>query len=456
MRSMRRLLKRYLPKSLFGRALLILVAPIVLLQLVVTGLFIQRHYAGVTEQMAGAVALEINYVIETVEKAEDADEARAALHALARPLNMQLELLDGELISTDGLLHFYDVSGDALSDTLKERVTRPLTVDLVTDPRNAVLSILTAKGVVRAVVPRRRMIASNPHLLLVWMAVTAAALVIVAVLFLRNQVRPIRQLAAAADGFGKGRTIHFRPSGAEEVRRAGGAFLDMRRRIERQIEQRTKMLSAVSHDLRTPLTRMKLALAMAEDTQENRELMRDVDEMERMLGEFLDFARGAPGEPTVETDPVELAEALAADARRSGLDVAVEVAAAAAADGGGGGGGEDRLTASLRKGAIRRAVQNLVDNAGRYGTKVVVTVRGTPTAVEFIVEDDGPGIPAGLRDAAFRAFSRLDEARNQDAGAGVGLGLSIALDIARRHGGSLTLGDSERLGGLKATLRLPR
>ncbi len=443
---MRPWLKKYLPKSLFGRALMILVLPVVLLQIVVAGLFIQKHYAGVTEQMAGSVALELNYAIESVEKAPDAEAARVRLDELARPLNMSLELDDGPLTPAHSLAYFYDVSGDALTQTLKDRVQRPLTVDLVTDPRNADVRILTTKGLLRAVIPRKRMIASNPHLLLVWMVITAVGLVVIAVLFLRNQVRPIRQLAAAADGFGKGRQVAFRPSGAEEVRRAGGAFLDMRRRIERQIEQRTRMLSAVSHDLRTPLTRMKLALAMAEETDDTREMLRDVDEMERMLGEYLDFASGEQGEPTVEADPVAMAEEVAANARRAGAAVEVVTTVESPA----------KPTAAMRAGAVRRALQNLVDNAARYGRLVRVGARLTGTAVEFTVEDDGPGIPPEKREAAFRAFTRLDESRNQDKGGGVGLGLSIALDVARSHGGSLTLDKSEELGGLKATLRLPR
>lgn len=215
---MRARLKRYLPKSLFGRALMILVLPVVLLQLVVAGLFIQRHYAGVTEQMAGSLALELNYAIETVENAADVEAARVRLNELARPLNMTLELDDGPLTPAHSLKYFYDVSGDALTQTLKDRVERPLTVDLVTDPRDADVRILTKKGILRAVIPRKRTIASNPHLLLVWMAITAAGLVVVAVLFLRNQVRPIRQLAAAADGFGK--AARWR-SGPRAPRRCG-------------------------------------------------------------------------------------------------------------------------------------------------------------------------------------------------------------------------------------------
>ncbi len=443
---MKRFIKRYLPKSLFGRALLILLAPVLLLQAMVAVLFIQRHYAGVTEQMAGAVARELNYAVELVENGDDPDAINRTLAEYAIPLGFELKLEPGEFARTEALWRFYDVSGGALAQTLEERVIRPITVDLVTFDKLADVRIATSNGIIHAQIPRRRTIASNPHLLLVWTGGTAFLLVVVAVAFLRNQVRPIRQLAFAADSFGKGRTVRFRPSGAEEVRRAGAAFLDMRRRIERQIEQRTMMLSGVSHDLRTPLTRMKLALALEKPSPERDGLARDVAEMERMLEEFLDFARGEQGEPVEETDPVELAEEIAADARRSGAAMTLYSSVET----------PESPIFAMRRGAVKRCVMNLIDNAARYGETVALSVRVARQNVEFTVEDDGPGIPPEKREDAFRAFNRLDAARNQDKGGGVGLGLYIALDIARAHGGTLTLDESERLGGLKATLRLPR
>ncbi|MFT7028199.1 MAG: two-component system osmolarity sensor histidine kinase EnvZ, partial [Paracoccaceae bacterium] len=347
-------------------------------------------------------------------------------------------------ISLAARLRFYDVSGEALATTLRRYVSRPMGLDLVSSPRDAVAEIQTAKGVLRAVIPRKRTIASNPHLLLVWMAVTASALVVVAVMFLRNQVRPIKVLAAAAEAFGKGRAAPFRPSGAEEVRRAGAAFLEMRRRIERQIDQRTRMLSAVSHDLRTPLTRMKLALAMADPGPETDQLTHDVAQMERMLTEFLDFSRGEGTEPAAMVDPAVLLRGVVEDARRSGHDVTLTLPDP-----------WTPISVSLRADAVTRALTNLIDNAARYGMRAEASLRVNRRAVEFVIEDDGPGIPPEAREAAFRPFTRLDEARNQDKG-GVGLGLSIALDVARAHGGTVKLDRSETMGGLKAVVRLPR
>ena len=443
---MGRAYKRYLPRSLFGRALTILLAPIVLLQVVVAGLFIQNHYAGVTQQMAAAVALELNYAIETVETAPDVETARAGLETLARPLGLTLALDAGATVSPISAQLFYDVSGSALAERLRAEIKRPIAIDLLRYDRDVEVKIQTEKGVMRALIPRKRTIASNPHILLVWMVATAFLLAVVATLFLRNQVRPIRNLAAAAESFGRGRSEPFRPSGAEEVRRAGAAFLDMRRRVERAMEQRTNMLYGVSHDLRTPLTRMRLAVEMLDPSPDRDDLVHDIAEMERMLGGFLEFARGGAGEGAGEADPMELLEIAAADARRAGADVAVTLAEGSRAP----------EPVTLRPGAIARALGNLLSNAARHGDHAEARLRMGRTFVEWSVEDDGPGIPEDQRETALRPFSRLDEARNQDKGGGVGLGLAIALDIARAHGGALTLERSETLGGLRAVLRIPR
>jgi two-component system osmolarity sensor histidine kinase EnvZ len=265
---------------------------------------------------------------------------------------------------------------------------------------------------------------------------------LIAFIYLRNQLRPITRLAQAAEAFGKGRNIQYRPSGAVEVRAAGRAFLDMRARIERQIEQRTLMLSGVSHDLRTPLTRMKLSLSMLEDA-EAADLRRDVDEMQNMLDEFLNFARGiSEAEPEL-VDPADLLRDLVEDFIRAGKPVRI---AAVLGEG----------TVPLRRIAMRRAVENLINNAVRYGSHAEVSMLLTDKALRIRVEDDGPGIPPEQRVEAVKPFTRLDEARNQNRGSGVGLGLAITTDIARAHGGSLRLGQSARLGGLQADILISR
>jgi two-component system osmolarity sensor histidine kinase EnvZ len=284
--------------------------------------------------------------------------------------------------------------------------------------------------------------ASNPHQLLVNMVFFAGIMTVIAYLYLRNQLRPITRLARAAEAFGRGRHMDYRPAGAVEVRAAGNAFVDMRNRIERQIEQRTLMLSGVSHDLRTPLTRLKLALSML-DEEERAPMAQDVEDMERLINEFLAFARGAQeGEPE-PVDPVALVRQVVEDFQRGGKDVTLAMTEGA---------GE----VLLRPGGIRRAVENLVGNAVRYGTRAEVSVLLTAKSLRIRVEDDGPGIPEAQREEALKPFARLDEARNQNLGTGVGLGLSIAMDIARAHGGTLRLGHSDRLGGLQADIVIGR
>ncbi len=445
-------IKRYLPKSLFWRAVLILVIPILLLQGVVASVFVRRHYDSLTEQMAGAIAREIGFAVRTVEEAEDADLARKRLDRISRTLHLDMRLEPVAPISPGMRRAVYDLTGRVIGETFDRLIAHPTRLDLLSVRKHAYVQVLTERGILTAVVPRTRMNASNPHHVLVWMTGAAVALTGVAVVFLRNQVRPIRELARAAAAFGRGRAVPFRPRGAEEVRRAGQAFLDMRRRIERQIGQRTAMLCGVSHDLRTPLTRMKLALAVAPPCAETEELARDVAEMEQMIEAFLDFARGEGVEPPEPVDVAALAEEVAADARRNGLELTLSVNSEAGDGDDAGIGGR----VSMRRHAIKRCLANLLDNAARYGQRVAMAVRLTPRVLEFAIEDDGPGIPAERREEAMRPFTRLDASRNQDEGPGVGLGLSITLDIARSHGGTLTLEDSGALGGLKASLLLPR
>lgn len=425
-----------LPVSLYGRAVLILLLPVVLLQLVVSVAFIQRHFEDVTRQMTRGVVAEIALVTGRV-AADPADGAR-----IAAALGLTLTDPPGP-VPPDGGRLFYDLSGRVVADELRGDL--PALRALAFDGTRAVtVWIGTEDAAVQIAFPRRRVSASNPHQLLVLMAVFGAILTFIAYLFLRNQLRPIARLAQAAADYGRGRVVPYRPGGAVEVRAAGAAFLDMRNRIERQAQSRNLMLSGISHDLRTPLTRMRLGLAMIDDP-EAEALRRDVDEMGRMVDAFLDFARGDAGDALEEVDLVALVAQVVADAGRLGggrvTFLPVEGAAAAL---------------RLRPLALRRAVENLVGNALRHGSRAEVSLHFGERAVRVSVADDGPGIPPDRRDDALRPFVRLDDSRNQDQGAGVGLGLAIVTDIARSHGGSLRLGESATLGGLQADLILAR
>ena len=436
-----RWMKAYIPRSLYGRAALILLVPIVTIQLVLSITFIQRLYEDVTEQMTQNVLIEVSYLVRQIEEAPDPEAAQRIVAELADPLAVAVRLPANGPEGDSRL--FFDLSGRVVIETLRDGIPGIAGIDLASDDKIVTVVVDTRHGPLLMEFSRRRVSASNPHQLLVLVVGVSIILTIVAYLFLRNQLRPVKRLAAAAEAFGRGHSVPYRPSGATEVRAAGMAFLDMRNRIERQIEQRTLMLSGVSHDLRTPLTRLKLGLSMLDQDEDVRDMQRDVIDMERMLDAFLDFTRGSALDDPETVDAREVVEAAVARAVRGGGQAVLHEVQ---------GDGD----VAMRPLAVGRALDNLIGNAVRYGSRAEVTLIVTERAARFVVEDDGPGIPAAKRDEALRPFTRLDSARNQDRGTGVGLGLSIAADIARQHGGALRLGESARLGGLRVELVLGR
>lgn len=424
-------LKHYMPRSLYGRAALILIVPIVGLQLVVSIIFVQRHFDDVTTQMTRSMAVELRLVLAEYRQTGTSASAKA----------LRIDLVEGGAVQERH--RWYDFAGLVVRRELQAAIAAVQGVDLP-NGRVVYLAVMTERGPVVLTFERLRVSASNPHQLLVYMILVGILMTVIAYIYLRNQLRPIKRLAAAASAFGRGQVIEYRPSGAVEVRAAGNAFLDMRNRIERQIEQRTLMLSGVSHDLRTPLTRMKLGLSLLED-EEREPLERDVQEMQRLVDEFLSFAKGASEGDPEPSEPFALVEEIVHDCQRAGL--AVELGEML--------GTRDEAVA-LRRVGVRRAVENLIGNAVRYGTRAVVSVALTERALRIRVEDDGPGIAPDDREEALRPFTRLDAARNQNQGSGVGLGLSIATDVARAHGGVLRLGESSALGGLRADIVIGR
>ncbi len=434
-------LKNYMPRGLYGRAALILIFPVLTLQLLVSVVFIQRHFDGVTRAMTSAGNIELRFLRDEINDAASVADAIGAAGSLASALEMQATLPSIPPSGVDQT-RFDDLTGSVVIDTLREGVPEISHISLA-DRGRVQLWMSTDKGDVEITFPRRRVSASNPHQLLVIMVVMGVIMTTISYFFLRNQLRPIKRMAAAAAAYGKGRIKPFTPTGAVEVRAAGMAFLDMRNRIERQTQSRTLMLSGVSHDLRTPLTRLRLGLSMLDDADAE-PLKRDVDDMQDLLDAFLDFARNDALDALENCAPRTLLDGVIADAMRS--DQAVTLGSVTGPN----------ETVYLRPMAVRRALDNLIGNALRYGTHATIGLDVTDRTIRFVVEDDGPGIPAASREAAMSPFVRLDPARNQDKGTGVGLGLSIVADIARTHGGLLRLGDSERLGGLKAELVLAR
>lgn len=432
-------LKERLPKGLFIRALIIVIAPMVLLQAAVSWTFFERHWQLVTRKLSSSVASEIAFLIAAADRTDVNNVL--VFHAEAeKHLGFEVEFYPGAKLPTTRPQSFLPILDATIERELDLYLQRPVWFDTVTRHPLVDIRVQLNDGVVQVLVRRSRVYATNWHIFLVWMVVTSSALIAVAALFLRGQMRPIMRLAYAADAFGKGRDVpQFKPAGAREVRMAAQAFIDMRDRLRRYIEQRTEMLAGVSHDLRTPLTRMKLQLAMMKDQPAVRELKTDLDEMERMLEEFLDFARGESGEEPQLTNLRELIDEVCEGARLKRNAITVH--------------NNEDLTLRVRRQAVKRAIANLVDNALNYAGSATVSGRRANGTIEVTVDDDGPGIPAELYEDAFRPFKRLDESRNPNTG-GVGLGLSIARDVARAHGGDIVL-DRAPQGGLRARLVLP-
>ena len=441
-----RWLKRRAPATLFGRSLMIIVLPIALMQAAVTYAFFEAHWQTVTSRLSEGLAGDIAWAVESY-KDDPSPESFARLSERAEEsLGLSIALQPGRKIpehrrDPPALIEpFFAPVDRSLERALSARLDDPYWFDTTRYPAYVDIRVAAPGGVMRVLAPRERAFATQGHIFVLWLTIATVLLTTVAILFIRNQVRAIERLAAAAEAFGRGgEDAKFKPHGAREVRQAARAFLDMRARIQRHIDQRTALLASVRHDLRTPLTRLKLALALAEPGARTADMKRDLAEMEHMIDEYLAFARGEAGEASEAVSLRPLLEAVAADARAMGATVTTAVDAT--------------LSAAARPLALRRALGNLAQNAAAHGDHVALAARAVANGVEITVDDDGPGIPAPRREEAFTAFARLDESRNQNL-KGVGLGLAIARDVARGHGGDITL-ETSPMGGLRAVLRLP-
>ncbi len=434
-------LKRILPKTLLGRSLLIIGAPLVLVQVIATWMFYDRHYDHVTKRLAQGLAGDIAMVVQIVGEDPEAAWQSGALHTAARIMwldDISWELgqrfAPGEAIAGTGLLE------RKLKRALTERLKYPFRIDTRSLEEHVKIEVQLPDRVLRVLVDRDRLFSSTTYIFIIWMVGSSLVLFAVATLFMRNQVRPIRRLAQVAESFGKGQDVpQFKPEGAIEVRQAAAAFMQMRDRIKRSISQRTEMLAGVSHDLRTPLTRMKLELALLKDSPEVDNLATDVQQMQKMVEGYLAFARGEGTEQAKVTNLTALLHQVADPMRRDGSPLNLHV--------------ERELELPLRPESIGRCLTNLIANAQQHGRHVTIHAGRRNGAVQITIDDDGPGIPPDKREEVFRPFFRLDESRNPETG-GTGLGLTIARDVVRAHGGDLVLEDGPG-GGLRARLWLP-
>ena len=428
-------IKSYMPKRLYYRAALILVLPVVLLQLIVSIVFIQRHFEGVTVQMTKTVAAELDLITEVIE-----NDGAVVAQKISRSLGMSMSIVSQQSEFLERR-RIYDLTGLVVR---RELLSLPeiLAVDLP-DNRKVNTRIKSGQEYFDLQFSRRRVSASNPHQLIVYLLVFGAFFTIIAFFYLRNQLRPITRLADAAEAFGLGENVPYDPSGALEVRAAGQAFLDMRERIQRHLKQRTMILSGVSHDLRTPITRLKLGLSFL--PKEQREpLEKDVEDMNLLLNEFLDFTKleNQTDVPTEDTNPSILVNELIENFRRANIEIKSV-------------GEIGNNLFKLKPFAIKRALENLINNADRYGEMILIEKKIENNFLVLSVHDDGPGIDETQYDEVLQPFTRLDSSRNQNKGSGVGLGLPIAKEIAEGQGGTLTLSKSDILSGLCASLIIP-
>ena len=434
-----RVTRKFLPRSLLGRSLLIILLPLVLLQAVALQIFYGSHLEVVSRRFAGGVAGEIGYTLDQLHRFPGAADRDWILREARDQFDLDIELKPGAVLTSLKHKSILGPMDDDLAAALEEKIGLPYQMDWTSDPQSVHVQIQLWDGVLKVRVPRKRLYTGTIYLFMLWLVGSALLLFTIAALFMRIQVRAIRRLAAAAEAFGMGRDRGpIRPEGAVEVRQAATAFNRMQERLRRFLSQRTEMLAGVSHDLRTPLTRLRLALAMLPVRgglrQEVAEMTADVAEMDRMIGGYLAFARGEGAEQAQPVDLSAVLEEVAAGARRAGAEVDLNA--------------PPGLTLPLRPDAVRRAITNLVDNARRHARRIALTAlpHGART-VQVTVDDDGPGIPPERRESVFRPFE-------SGAAGGTGLGLTIARDIVRAHGGEIVLEESP-LGGLRARILLP-
>ena len=439
-RRFARTLGQSMPTGLYARSLLIIVMPVVLLQALVAFVFMERHYQTVTARLSEAIVADIAAIIDIIATYPQDPDYSEIIRIASERLGLTIAVLPPDPLPAPAAKPFFSQLDQALSRAINDQIGKPFWIDTVGRSNLVEIRIQLEDKVLRVFARRTQTYPSNSLIFISWMLATSVVVLTIAILFLRNQIRPILRLAAAADSFGKGRPVdELKPRGAREVRQATVAFHEMQARIERQIEQRTAMLAGVSHDLRTVLTRFRLQLALIGESADAEALRRDVDDMNRMLEGYLAFARGDSDELTVPTDIDVLLREIGKEYRVPGHDVAIAF--------------RGDPTVAVRPRSFKRCLSNLVGNACRHGDTVALAGSHRNGVLRVTIDDDGPGVPVEEHEAIFRPFYRLDNARNIDE-SGTGLGMAIARDIARSHGGEIELAQSP-LGGLRVTVTIP-
>ena len=435
-------LSPWLPKGLYARTILIIATPLVILQTVLLFLFMERHWDNITRRLSAATARDVSAIIEIYRQYPQDQDYQKLIDIAHNRMNISFQVLPKSDLPEQAPSPFYSILDRRLTKELRRRINYPIWVDTVGQSKFVEIRVALDNEVLKFLAHRSHTYASNSHIFVIWMVVSSTLLLAIALLFLRNQIRPILALSRAAESFGKGQPspADFRPRGAREVRQASKAFIQMRDRIERHVDQRTTMLAGVSHDLRTILTRMKLQLAFLGDDAEVVALRNDVEEMQSMLEDYMAFAKGDSGEASELTDIGDVLHEIFEHAKLTKEGVALRVV-------------PKSIPLQIRRNSFKRAINNLVTNALRYAEQIDITAMAGRKWLTITIDDNGPGIPPDQREDVFNAFQRLDKSRNQNEG-NTGLGLSIARDIIRNHGGDIHLEDSP-LGGLRAKVQVP-
>ncbi len=431
--------KKFLPQSLFRRFLLIILLPNIIIQLVAVYIFYERHWSGVSKRMASSLAGEVEMIVRGIEQTYGAPRQDFINMVQSSSLDLEVKILPDKFITEKIFPERFDFS--QLRDELHYRLTpRKYSIYIMGRDSRIVIETQVDTDVVQISAPRRSIFTPTTYIFILWMLGTAIIFVIIALLFMRTQVRSITKLAEVAEKFGRGQDIpNFKPSGAMEVRQAAQAFIDMKERINRQVEQRTEMLAGVSHDLKTPLTRMKLQLALMDKSSEIDELQQDIVEMEKMVQEYLDFAKGKERVIDSNVNVADILRSIVVGYRNLNKKIDIHT--------------QSGISLQVNVNSLRRAITNIVDNALKYGNYVAIASSASEKYAYITVDDDGPGIAKAKREEVFKPFFRLDSGRNLDKG-GTGLGLAIARDIIVSYGGEITL-ENSNLGGLKVIIKLP-
>jgi two-component system osmolarity sensor histidine kinase EnvZ len=433
--------KKFLPRSLFGRSLLILITPVLIIQVITSYIFIDQHWNKMASRLSSAVAGEIAIIAEQFETPLDVDQRAIVTRLSSQYLELIVSFVpDGSLLAPANKT-MQSIVKKNLGQALSDRVRRPYQIMVDMNAKWVYVDIQLNNGLLNVAIPQRRLFSSSGYIFLLWMVGVSLLMLAISILFMRNQIRPIRRLAVVADRFGKGREIpsSYKPEGAHEIRQASHAFIAMQERIKRQIQQRTAMLAGVSHDLRTPLTRMKLQAAMMPPSADVDALKEDMNDMERMLNAYLDFVRGEGGEQSQTTNIHDTLQRIVNAAKRTGALIRTSF--------------DGNIEIAVKPVAFERALANIINNAHAYAKNIEVSTKLTNDYLEVIVDDDGPGISPEKRLDVFKPFYRVESSRNKATG-GVGLGLAISQDIVLGHGGAIHLEDSP-LGGLRVRVSVP-